>query len=118
MDRIKPEHLRKYFTVTTEGDNWNPKIMEVMPTAYPKAYEMTKLIVHYLQSGFLANYKLKSKYWLIDFMESHEGITYFLQVKAFKWIQLKSKSIIRTKSLNRSKINFDKGIICIDRFNA
>lgn len=84
MDRIRSEELRKYFTVTTENLNSSPKIMEVMPTAYPKAYEMTKQIVNYLHSGFLSNSKLKPKYWLVDFIESHEGITYFLQVKSFK----------------------------------
>ena len=81
--------------------------MEIMPTGYPKAYEMTKQIVQHLQSSFLSNSNLKAKYWLIDFIESHEGITYFIQVKAFKCSQ--TKSITKMKSLNRSKANLDKG---------
>ena len=58
--------------------------MEIKPTTYPDAYEMTKHIVKILQSNFLSKEKLKSKTWILDFIESKEAsVIYFLQVKAF-----------------------------------
>jgi len=67
--------------------------MEIQPTSYPKAYEMTKDIIKTLQSNYLGKEKLKAKYWLLDFINSKDGITYFLQVKSFKCEQPNAKSI-------------------------
>jgi hypothetical protein len=57
--------------------------MEVKPTAHLGAYDMCKQIVESFKAQYLVKSELKAKYWLIDFIESSEGITYFLQVKAF-----------------------------------
>lgn len=76
--------------------------MEVKPTAHPTAYDMCKQIVAILQAHYLSKDSLKGKYWLIDFIESFEGITYFLQVKAFDCVALKSKQVTKCKSLPRT----------------
>lgn len=80
--------------------------MEIKPTSYPAAYEMSKKIVSQLQAHYLSKHKQKATYWLLDFIESFEGVTYFLQVKHFTLKQ--NKGIVRSKSLTKQELNKSK----------
>lgn len=77
--------------------------MEVKPTAFPKALEMTNHIIKTLQLEYLSKENLKSNYWMLDFIESKEGHTYFMQVKAFACKPPKAKSVPKFRSNSRRK---------------
>ena len=57
--------------------NWRPSV-------YPLAEKMSKDIARTLGSYFLSQ-GYDMNHWIIDFIESIDGITYFLQVKSFKY---------------------------------
>lgn len=71
---------------------------------------MAKNIVQTLNSNFIDK-DFKAKHWIVDFIESVDGITYFLQIKEIKLERLdkigmlkrkliKDKYKIHAKSLN------------------
>lgn len=92
LDQISAEEMQKYFAVTTEYFKCKPLIMEVNPTSRPSAFETCKILPKILQAHYLSKSNLKGKTWILDFIESWQGMTYFLQVKAYDAVQGKSKN--------------------------
>lgn len=55
---------------------------------YQSAYKMANMMVKALENNYLVG-KYKVDYWIFDFIESSDGLIYFLQIKSFKWDRVK-----------------------------
>ncbi|CAI2384509.1 unnamed protein product [Moneuplotes crassus] len=98
LHEIHNVELLKYFTVSTEVDIPKINLIQCRPSANKLAQKMSKDIAH----AFCTRVKPKGYTLdniLIDFVESIEGITYFLQVKNFK-----SEKCMLPPKLNKSSL--------------
>ena len=82
LNKILNSDLIDYFTISTQSFDPKVTITKCRPKVYPEAEAMATSIVSALNGNYVEK-DYKSKYWIIDFLESVEGVTYFLQVKAF-----------------------------------
>ena len=88
LSRIPNSELINHFWVSTEWEEPKINIMSWRQVVYQSANKMANIVVKALENNYILG-KYKVDYWMIDFIESSDGLTYFLQVKSFKWENLK-----------------------------
>lgn len=123
LNQIPNSELMKYFSISTDTEDPKVTIMRCRPSVYPHAEQMAQDIARAFELNYIRK-DLDVKYWLIDFVESVDGILYFLQVKSFKIdvlheerrshqkqlrLKLLSKQNLQKKYNSRDKL---KGMTC------
>lgn len=84
LSQIPNSELINYFWVSTEIEKPLINIMAWRPSVYPRAEKWAKDAAWALDRNyFMGEYRVK--YWIIDFIEWADGLTYLSQVKSFCW---------------------------------
>lgn len=83
LSQIPNHELINHFWVSTEIEEPEISIMACRAMVYPRAEKMAKTAVWVLESTYFIN-EYRVKYWIVDFIESADGLTYFSQVKSFR----------------------------------
>lgn len=82
IHEVGNSELLKYFCVSTEIDNPKVNLINCRPSVYPKAEKMARDITRAIDSH-LKPKGYECEDYLLDFIESSDGVTYFNQIKYF-----------------------------------